>query len=228
MNDNKKSLKLKLTIFIIILLLIDQILKIYIKTNFLLGEKVCLIGNWFCLYFVENAGMAYGMQWGGVIGKYILTIFRIVAAAVILWYIIKSFNKSHHKLFYYSLAFIFAGAVGNIIDSLFYGLIFSESGVFGFDTQPAHFVPFGQGYAPFMQGRVVDMLYFPIINTTLPEWLPIWGGKHFIFFQPIFNIADACITTGVLIMIFFYKKVFSQPGAVVMPSELDNQDEIIE
>lgn len=228
MVDNKKSLKLKISILIIVLLLIDQILKIYIKTNFLLGEKICLIGNWFCLYFVENAGMAYGMEWGGVIGKYVLTIFRIVAASAILWYLIKSFKRNHHSLFYYSLAFIFAGAVGNIIDSLFYGLIFNESGVFGFDTQPASFVPWGQGYAPFMQGRVVDMFYFPIINTTLPEWLPIWGGSQFVFFQPIFNIADTCITTGVLIMIIFYKKVFSEPKDLINIDVLDKKNEIVE
>lgn len=170
MGDHKTSVKRNVLILILIILFCDQVLKIYIKTNFLLGEKVCLIGNWFCLYFVENAGMAYGIQWGGSIGKYILTIFRIVAAAVILWFLIKSFKKNHHSLFYYSIALIFAGAIGNIIDSMFYGLIFSESGIYGFDTQPARFVPIGQGYAPFMQGRVVDMLYFPIINTTLPDY----------------------------------------------------------
>lgn len=201
----KKSL-----ILIGVLLLIDQAIKIYIKTHFLLGEEVFIFGHWGRLNFIENEGMAFGIKWGGVMGKYALSIFRIIASVLIFMYMRRLIKEKKHPIFIYSIAFIFTGAVGNIIDSMFYGLIFNDSGYYGFGGDLASLFPDGGGYAGFLQGRVVDMFYFPIIHSHYPSWFPFVGGDEFMFFRPIFNFADACISIGVIIILIFYRRIFNQ------------------
>lgn len=188
----KKSL-----IIVIAILLIDQIVKVWVKLNFTIGEEVDLIGDWCKLHFIENEGMAFGMSFGGVAGKYVLTFLRIIASFLIGWYLLKLIKKGENKLAVYSFTLIFAGAVGNIIDSMFYGLLFSESTFFSV----SQFLPEGGGYAPMFLGKVVDMFYFPIIDTTLPQWIPFFGGNDFRFFNAIFNISDVSITVGVVILL---------------------------
>ena len=187
---------------IVILILIDQIIKIEVKTGMYLRESIH-IADWFQILFIENNGMAYGMTF---INKVVLTLFRVVVVSVIGYYIWKVLREKVRTGYLVCLSMIFAGAIGNIFDCLFYGLIFSESTPFSVST----LVPFGEGYAPFLQGRVVDMFYFPIIDTNLPNWLPIWGGEHFIFFSPVFNFADSCISVGVVALLLFYRKELSQ------------------
>ena len=184
-------------IVIFIILLIDQIVKFWIKLNFTLGEELFLIGDWCRLHFIENEGMAFGMSFGEEVGKLILTLFRIVAATLIFFYLRKLVIKKENKLVIYAFTLIFAGAVGNIIDSLFYGLIFSESTFF----TTAQLFPESGGYAPLCLGKVVDMFYFPLIDTTLPQWMPFVGGNHFEFFNAIFNVADIAITVGVGLLV---------------------------
>ncbi len=181
-------------------LLIDQIIKIYVKTHFFLGEEVDFLGlSWFKIHFIENKGMAFGMSFGENVGKILLTTLRVVLASGIMWYLIKMVKKGTERpIMIYSFALIFAGAVGNIIDSLFYGLVFSQSTFFHVAT----FMPADGGYAPMLLGKVVDMFYFPLIDTDLPAWLPFVGGKHFSFFDAIFNFADAAITCGVVLLFF--------------------------
>lgn len=187
----------KTLIVIFIILLIDQIVKFWIKLNFTLGEELFLIGDWCRLHFIENEGMAFGMSFGEEVGKLILTLFRIVAATLIFFYLRKLVIKKENKLVIYAFTLIFAGAVGNIIDSLFYGLIFSESTFF----TTAQLFPESGGYAPLCLGKVVDMFYFPLIDTTLPQWIPFVGGNHFEFFNAIFNVADIAITVGVGLLV---------------------------
>ena len=203
----------KITILIILILLIDQIVKIWIKTHMTLGESFPVFGNWFQIYFIENNGMAFGMQLGGTMGKLLLSLFRIALAGFIIYYIYKLIRAKTPTGILVGVALILVGAIGNIFDSLFYGLIFSESTF----TEVSTLFPDGGGYAPFLFGRVVDMLYFPIINTTIPDWFPIWGGEEFVFFRPIFNIADSCITTGVVYMLLFHRRFFisASPSASV-------------
>lgn len=184
-------------ILIFLVLILDQILKFWIKLSFTLGEEVFLIGDWCRFHFIENEGMAFGMSFGEKTGKLILTLFRIVAASLIFLYLRRLIAKKESKLIVYAFALIFAGAVGNIIDSLFYGLIFSESTFF----TTAQLFPKAGGYAPLCLGKVVDMFYFPLIDTTLPEWIPFVGGNHFEFFNAIFNVADIAITVGVGLLI---------------------------
>jgi signal peptidase II len=184
-------------ILIFLVLILDQILKFWIKLSFTLGEEVFLIGDWCRFHFIENEGMAFGMSFGEKTGKLILTLFRIVAASLIFLYLRRLIVKKESKLIVYAFALIFAGAVGNIIDSLFYGLIFSESTFF----TTAQLFPEAGGYAPLCLGKVVDMFYFPLIDTTLPEWIPFVGGNHFEFFNAIFNVADIAITVGVGLLI---------------------------
>ena len=190
-------------IIVFLILLIDQIIKFWVKLNFTLGEEVFLIGDWCRLHFIENEGMAFGMSFGEQIGKLILTLFRIVAATLIFLYLRKLVVKKENKLVVYAFTLIFAGAVGNIIDSLFYGLIFSESTFF----TTAEFLSEAGGYAPLCLGKVVDMFYFPLIDTTLPQWIPFVGGNHFEFFNAIFNVADIAITGGVGLLIISAFKV---------------------
>ena len=183
-------------IIIILTLIADQILKIWVKTHMQIGDSIPVFGNWFQLYFVENEGMAFGMAFGGEVGKIILTTFRIVASIALFWGLFYLAKTEARKPVMIYVAMIFTGAIGNIIDSCFYGLIFSDS-----YYQVADFMPASGGYAPFMQGRVVDMFYFPLIDTVLPEWMPIVGGKNFSFFNAIFNIADCAITIGVFALL---------------------------
>ncbi|MBS1616434.1 MAG: lipoprotein signal peptidase [Bacteroidetes bacterium] len=190
-------------LIVLAILIADQVLKIYIKTHFVLGEYVDVSGDWFKLLFVENKGMAFGMKisdssWG----KLILTLFRL-GAVVAGFFILKSLVRKHYSRgLILCGTLILAGAAGNLIDSIFYGMIFSES-IF----HVAHFTPWGQGYASLFHGQVVDMFYFPIMQGTWPSWMPVWGGDEFRFFEPVFNLADASITTGVLVLLVFQKKL---------------------
>ncbi len=188
-----------------LVLVLDQALKIWIKTTFYMGESHPVLGHWFYLHFTENEGMAFGMKLGGDYGKVLLTLFRIVAVVLIGGWLYRVARKGASTLLLVSIALILAGALGNIIDSVFYGLFFSESNY----MQIAAFLPRGGGYGAFLHGKVVDMLYFPIINSTYPAWVPFIGGTELQFFSPIFNIADSAITTGVFILILFQKKVFA-------------------
>ncbi len=200
MFKNKLLLPILIILFILV---VDQFIKIYTKTHFYLGESYAVAGNWFYLHFTENPGMAYGLEFGGVAGKYFLSVFRILLSIGIFYYMVKQAKANANTGFLVCLAMIFAGAVGNIIDSMFYGLAFSESGF-----EAAHAVPFGSGYAGFLRGSVVDMFYFPIIQGQFPSWFPVWGGEPFEFFRPIFNFADFAISTGVVTLILFQKRFF--------------------
>jgi signal peptidase II len=199
----------KITLLVVLILVIDQVVKIWIKTNMTIGESIPVFGDWFKIYFIENNGMAFGMQFGGTVGKLLLSLFRIVLIGFIIYYIKKLLRKEAPMGVIYGVGLILVGAVGNVVDSMFYGLIFSESTF----TQVATFLPEGGGYASFLHGKVVDMLYFPLIDTTLPNWVPIWGGEQFLFFRPIFNIADSCITIGVFYLLLFHRKFFSREDA---------------
>ena len=187
-----------------LVLLIDQWSKIAVKTTMHLGDEFPVLGNWFYIHFVENPGMAFGMEFGGDWGKLALSLFRIVAVFGIGYYLFK-LAKDAHKGFRVCVALIFAGAIGNILDSAFYGLIFNES-----FNQIATFMPEGGGYASFLHGRVVDMFYFPLFDGFFPEWFPIWGGEHFMFFRPVFNVADAAISIGIALIFIFNKRFFKK------------------
>lgn len=200
-------MSLKKALFIVFLILIvDQCVKVYIKTNFALKESIQVFGlDWFQIFFVENEGAAWGAQLPGEYGKLTLSLFRLIIAPLIGYWLFKSVKENAPKLLVIAVSLIFAGAVGNIIDSLFYGVIFNESTT----SQIASFMPEKGGYAAPLYGNVVDMLYFPFIkNATWPEWMPWIGGKTFTFFNAIFNIADMAISTGVGILLVFNKKVF--------------------
>ncbi len=186
---------------VMLLLLLDQVIKIWIKTHFQLHESV-EITPWFYIYFTENPGMAFGIE---VIGKLFLTIFRIIAVGFIGYYLYKIVKQNYRFGFIACVALVLAGAVGNIIDSIFYGVIFDHS--YG---QVATFMPEGGGYAPWFHGKVVDMFYFPLIQTTWPDWVPIYGGQEFIFFRPIFNLADSAICVGVFALLLFYRHTLTK------------------
>ncbi len=179
-------------------LLIDQIIKFWVKTHMYLGQEIPIFGNWFIINFIENEGMAFGMRFGGEFGKIVLSVFRILAVGAIGYYLVRIIKKQENKLFIALIALLFAGAMGNVIDGAFYGLIFNESH-YGFNSV-AQFMPPEGGYASFLHGKVVDMFYFPIIDTTLM-------GKRFIFFSPVFNFADAAISVAVILMLIFSKKL---------------------
>mgnify|MGYP006051944609 CR=1 FL=1 len=181
---------------IVVVLIIDQIIKILVKTNMSIGEQI-RITDWFYILFVENNGMAFGME---IISKLFLSIFRIVAIGFFVWYLCKIVNKGFPKGYIVTIAFVIAGAAGNLIDCILYGQIFSES-TMG-PNGVAHFTSFGEGYAPILYGKVVDMFYFPL--WTWPDWLPLFGGN--IFFSPIFNFADSCITCGIIVPVLFYSR----------------------
>ena len=197
------SIKNRSLLLILFILVADQTLKIWIKTTLTIGEEIHIVGDWFILHFIENNGMAFGMEFGGASGKIILSLFRIVASIAIAWYIIHLIKEKAHSGLILAVSAIFAGAVGNIIDSLFYGMIFSESWL-----EPAVLFPPGGGYSGFLHGRVVDMLYFPVINGSWPSWIPFKGGESFLFFRPVFNLADSAVTTGVLTIIVFQRRFF--------------------
>jgi len=197
-------MSLKKSILVIILvLLIDQISKIYIKTNFSLHEEFPVF-SWFRIVFVENKGMAWGFELPGSYGKLVLTLFRLVAITGIGYWLYDSVRKNSPKVLTFCIALIFAGALGNILDSIFYGIIFDEST----NVKVASFLPEGGGYESLFYGKVVDMIQFTFYDDTLPEWIPFWGGSHFSFFDPVFNIADSAISVGVFLLIVFNKKAF--------------------
>lgn len=170
-----------------------------------MGESHAILGQWFFLHFTENEGMAFGMKLGGNYGKLLLSLFRIVAVIIITWWLYQVTKKGANSLLILCISLILAGALGNILDSAFYGLIFNESTY----MQIATLMPEGGGYGSFLHGKVVDMLYFPVIESHYPAWFPLWGGEEFIFFRPVFNIADSSITSGVMILILFQKRVFA-------------------
>ena len=199
-----------IVLFIFIILLADQVFKYYIKTHFYLGEEIKVGGQeWFKLHFVENEGMAWGWKMGGEWGKIALTLFRLIAVIAGVFIIRDFIRKKHHQGFIICSALIFAGALGNLIDSMFYGLIFQNSDPY--IQNVAKLVPFGKGYASFLHGKVVDMLYFPLIrNAHFPSWVPFWSGDDFEFFRPVFNIADASISIGVITILLFQNKFFKK------------------
>jgi len=191
---------------IFLVLFADQLLKIWIKTHLSLGDEIVIAKNWFILHFVENNGMAFGFEFAGEYGKMFLSIFRILAVVAIGWYLFRLVKQKDVPFgFIASISLIFAGAIGNIIDSMFYGIIFTHS--FG---QVSTLFPEGGGYAGFLHGKVVDMLYFPLIQGQYPNWVPVVGGTEFIFFRPVFNIADSSITVGIFSILIFYRRYFSK------------------
>ena len=190
----------------ILLLILDQWSKIYIKTHFTLSEEVNVFGNWFKLHFLENYGMAFGIEFGGSWGKIVLTVFRIIFCGVIIYYITGLIKAKSHLGYTISWTMILVGAIGNIIDSVFYGVLFSSSD----NWNLASFLPAEGGYAGWFHGSVVDMLYFPIVKTHFPEWFPFWGGESFEFFRPVFNIADTAISGGVFALIIFQNRFFPE------------------
>ncbi|RYY56786.1 MAG: lipoprotein signal peptidase [Chitinophagaceae bacterium] len=197
----------KVVIFIALIIIIDQALKIWIKTNYPFGPVAHPLGfKWFELYFIENKGMAWGWEFGGEWGKMALTLFRLAAVIFGTWYLGRIVKQKYHRGFIICASLIYAGALGNLIDSMFYGMIFEESGS-GPGGYVAKIFP-EQGYAGFLHGRVVDMLHFEFIDSTWPTWVPWIGGDRFQFFGPIFNIADAAISTGVITLFIFQKKFF--------------------
>ena len=187
---------------VLAVLVIDQVIKIWVKTHMMLHEQIEVL-SWFKIVFIENNGMAYGMEIGS---KLVLSIFRIVAIGFLGWYIAQQVRKKARWGYIICLAMIMAGAAGNIFDSMFYGLIFNASSEF----YTSYFVPFGTGYAPFLMGKVVDMFYFPLIVTTWPDWVPYVGGNPYVFFSPIFNFADSSISVGVVLLLLFYRKEISE------------------
>lgn len=204
--EEKNSSKYTLPLIVILaVLFIDQASKIWIKTNMEIGEEFSVLGDWFIIHFTENNGMAFGLEIAGEYGKLILSSFRIIAVALIGWYLFSLPKKGASNGLMVSGALIFAGAMGNIIDSVFYGQLFNES-----YYQVAEFLPKEGGYAPLLYGRVVDMLYFPLYEGFLPEWIPIWGGDYFVFFRPVFNIADSAITIGVISILLFHRNFFKE------------------
>ena len=206
MKENKKvKTGWLVTAMVVILLIIDQIIKLYIKTHFCLGESV-RVTDWFYIEFVENNGMAWGMSF---IGKFWLSLVRSVAIIFLVWYLHRIIKQGKHRLVYiFLVALVLAGAIGNMIDSMFYGMMFTASSPY----YVAYQVPFGEGYAPFFMGKVVDMFRFPFFTYTWPEWFPIWGGQQGTFFDPVFNFADSCVSVGIIAMLIFCRKELEELG----------------
>ena len=207
--DKKKQARL-VVLLVAALIVVDQVVKILVKTNMQIGEDIPLIGEWCRLHFIENEGFAFGMSMGGATGKVVLTLVRLVASAVIAWLLVRMVKGGTRSSLVVSLALIFAGAVGNLVDSCFYGLIFNES-----YYSVATLFPADGGYAPLLQGKVVDMFYFPLFEFDWPTWVPLVGGNHFEFFNAIFNVADSAITIGIVwLMIdqFFIAPKYKKSG----------------
>ena len=199
-------MKLRNVTFIIAaIIILDQAIKIWIKTTYPFGDTGVTNLSWFKLHFIENKGMAWGWEFGGGLGKMALTLFRLAAVIFGTWYLARIVKQHYSKGFIICAALIYAGALGNLIDSMFYGLIFEESSY----SHVAKIFP-GEGYAGFLHGRVVDMLYFPMVKSHFPSWIPFVGGDDFEFFSPIFNIADASISTGVITLLVFQKRFFKK------------------
>lgn len=207
-----------IVVFVIVALLlaIDQIIKIEVKTNMRLHESI-QITNWFYITFIENNGMAYGMT---LINKLVLSIFRICAIGILIFYLYKQIVNNARMTYVILLALVTAGALGNLIDCMFYGLIFNASSPF----YTSYFVNFGDGYAPFLMGKVVDMFYFPLIVTTWPDWMPVLGGDEFIFFSPVFNFADSCISVGMVLLLIFCRNELSKLSLHVGNKKQENQE----
>ena len=190
------------TIVVVSAIIIDQLIKVWVKTNMTLHESIRIF-DWFYISFIENNGMAYGMQIGS---KLVLSLFRVAAISLLVYYLWQQVRKKARIGYIVCLSMVLAGAIGNLVDCMFYGLVFNASS----EAYTSYFVPFGTGYAPFLMGKVVDMFYFPLIVTTWPEWVPFWGGDEFIFFSPVFNFADSCISVGVALLVLSYRKEISQ------------------
>lgn len=195
-----------ISLFVVLLLVIDQAIKFAVKLSMTIGESIPVFGDWFKICFIENNGMAFGMQFGGSIGKLALSLFRVVLIGFIIVYLRKLIKRAGTPTgVLVGLSLVLVGAIGNVIDCLFYGEIFSASTY----TQVAQLFPPDGGYTGLLYGKVVDMFYFPIIDTVLPDWIPFYGGKPFVFFRPIFNFADSCISCGVVYMLIFQRKFFT-------------------
>ena len=201
------------TLIVVAILLIDQAIKIWVKTSMCLHESIH-VTDWFYITFIENMGMAFGMELGS---KIVLSLFRVVAISALTYYIWLEVRRQGYIDF---LAMILAGAAGNLIDCLFYGLIFNESSPY----YVSYFVPFGSGYAPLLMGKVVDMFYFPLIETDWPQWMPFVGGEHFVFFSPVFNFADASISVSVVWLILFYREEIGRISMSKEPSKVEEQE----
>lgn len=217
-----------IVLIVVLILLVDQVLKFWIKTNMTIAEQFPVFGNWFFIHFIENEGMAYGLKFGGEFGKIILTLFRLVAVVVGFFYMKKLVKEQYHMGLLVCGALILAGAAGNLIDSIFYGLVFSESTRY----EVAQFMPAGGGYGTLLHGNVVDMLYFPLFDGTFPSWVPIWGGEHFVFFRPVFNIADASISVGVITILLFQKRFLTKKsdhpgGAIETGAVVDDTQQVM-
>lgn len=201
LRKSNKRVGMMSVALIILLLLIDQTIKVWVKMNMCLHESTH-VTDWFYISFIENNGMAYGMTF---IPKYALSVFRLVACGALAWYIRKQIVSGARMVWIVLMSVVLAGAAGNLIDCMFYGLTFADSTPY----TTSYLVEFGHGYAPFLQGKVVDMFYFPLIVTTYPEWFPLWAGEPFIFFSPVFNFADSCISVSVVAILLFCRKELS-------------------
>ena len=219
--NNKKKCTIAAAI-IVLLLLIDQAIKVAVKLNMNIGEEI-VVFDWFRISFIENRGMAFGMEIGS---KLFLSLFRIVAVGGLTWYIWKKIKEGARMGYIVVLSIIYAGAAGNIFDSLFYGEIFTASHPYYTDLPPAQLVPWGEGYASILMGNVVDMFSFPLFHGTFPNWFPVWGGEDFTFFSAIFNFADACISVGVVVLFLFYRNDFNNIKAT--PPTAENIEETTE
>ena len=201
-------------LIVVAILVIDQVIKIWVKTHMTLHEQIEIF-SWFKIVFIENNGMAYGMEIGS---KLVLSLFRVVAVSVLGYYIAQQVRKQARYGYLLCLSMVMAGAAGNIFDSMFYGLIFNASSEF----YTSYFVPFGTGYASFLMGKVVDMFYFPLIVTTWPDWVPMFGGQPYVFFSPVFNFADASISVSVVLVLLFYRKEISE---ITLKKKTETADE---
>lgn len=217
----------RLFLLIALIVVADQAIKFYIKTHFQLEHSVKVAGNWFQLFFVENPGMAYGWKFGGGWGKIALTVFRLGAVVFGTWYLLRIIKLGYNKWFVFCAGLIYAGALGNLIDSTIYGMIFDKGMIFQSATgMYGRYEGLAQlswgGYSSFLHGNVVDMFYFPLIKGHFPDWVPIWGGDDFEFFRPIFNLADASISIGVICIVLFQKRMFKQQNNTGSSSEMES------
>lgn len=202
MTKTQKQQAVVSVLIFLVILIIDQVIKISVKTGMTLHESI-RVTDWFYISFIENNGMAWGMS---IMPKIMLSLFRLVAITAIGWYIYKQIQKGARWLYIVLLSMVLAGAAGNLIDCMFYGMIFSGAS----HNYTSFFVPWGTGYAPFLEGRVVDMFYFPLIVTNYPDWFPVWGGEKFVFFSPVFNFADASISVSVVALLLFCRTEIQQ------------------